>query len=336
MCDPSDNRFFWLITYPRTGSNLLWRILSKDQQPGFLEGRTEYFFFPVTAYRSDSGVYAKNVDDWTDKERQAMKTSYQECFDSLSSSLAKAKAEGKRFFAKEHSSFMVQPPATSRLFFGDENVKEGAWQVNFEGVEEPKYSVESINELVIPESFLSLANPTFLIRHPALVFESQYRARISIEGKEQAKASMPIVPLEMTMRWPRKMYDWYLEYFAKAQPTNTMWPIVLDADDVMTNRDLVRHYATLIGMDSAKLQFTWEPFIPEAMSLREELISKLTVTINASTGVIESKAGLGLDLDTKAQEWKEEFGEEEGKKLEKLVREAMPDYEFMLSRKLKL
>lgn len=132
------------------------------------------------------------------------------------------------------------------------------------------------------------------------------------------------------------MYDWYLEYFTKAQPTNTVWPIVLDADDVMTNPALVRHYATVIGMDPTKLKFAWDPFRPEAISLREELISKLTVTINASKGVIESKAALGLDLDVKAQEWKEEFGDKEGLRLERLVREAMPDYEFMLSRKLRL
>jgi len=201
MSDSNDSGFFWLITYPRTGSNLLWRILSKDQQPGFLEGATEYFFFNPMGFRADSGVYAKNVDDWTDEERQTLKASYQECFDNLASSLTKARAEGKKLFVKEHSSFMVQPPACSRLFFGDENVKEPAWQVKFEAGAEIKYNIESINELVIPESFLSLAQPTFLIRHPALVFESQYRARISIEGKEQAKVATPTVPLEMTMRW---------------------------------------------------------------------------------------------------------------------------------------
>ena len=201
MGEPNDNQFFWLITYPRTGSHLLWRILSKDQQPGFLEGSTEYYFFPQTDYRSTSGIFAKNVDDWTAEESRDMKKILQECFDNLSSSLAKARAEGKTLFVKEHSSFMVQPPATARLFFGDDKVKEPAWKVDFEGGLKPKYSIESINELVIPESFLVLAKPTFLIRHPALVFESQYRARISVEGKEQAKTQTPIVPLEMTMRW---------------------------------------------------------------------------------------------------------------------------------------
>ena len=201
MSEPNDNQFFWLVTYPRTGSHLLWRILSKDQQPGFLEGSTEYYFFPQTDYRSKSGIFAKNSDDWTTEERQTMKKIFQECFDKLSSSLTQARAEGKKLFVKEHSSFMAQPPATSRLFFGDDKVNESAWQVSFEGGVEPKYNIESINELVIPESFLALAKPTFLIRHPALVFESQYRARISVEGKEQAKSLTPIVPLEMTMRW---------------------------------------------------------------------------------------------------------------------------------------
>jgi hypothetical protein len=133
------------------------------------------------------------------------------------------------------------------------------------------------------------------------------------------------------------MYDWYLEYFKKAEPTNTFWPAVLDADDIMTRPELVRRYAALIGMDPTKLKFSWDPATKlEAEGLRESLISKLTITINASAGVIESKAWAGLDLDTKAQEWRVEFGEEEGMKIEKLVRDAMPDYEFMLSRKLTL
>lgn len=175
--------------------------MSKDDQPGFLEGRTEYYFFDAMAHRCDSGIYAKNVDTWTAEEREAMRKHYQECFDSLQSSLVKARKENKKLYAKEHSSFMVQPPASSRLFFGEDNVKEPAWQVNFDSDAEFNYKIESINELVIPESFLAIANPTFLIRHPALVFESQYRARIAIDGKDQAKNVTPSVPLDMTMRW---------------------------------------------------------------------------------------------------------------------------------------
>jgi hypothetical protein len=201
MSDRDDNRLFWLITYPRTGSHLLWRILSKDDQPEFLEGSTEYYFKPAMTHRLESGIYAKSVDNWTTEEKQAMRKSFQDCFDNLKSSLAKAREENKTLFAKEHSSFMIQPPASSRLFFQDRNVKEPAWQLNFDSGTELGHSLESINELVIPENFLSLANPTFLIRHPALVFESQYRARIAIEGKEAAKAIIPSMPLEMTMRW---------------------------------------------------------------------------------------------------------------------------------------
>ena len=43
-----------------------------------------------------------------------------------------------------------------------------------------------------------------------------------------------------------------------------------------------------------------------------------------------------MNLDTKIRQWKVEFGEEEGIKLDKLVRAAMPDYEYMLSRNLTL
>jgi hypothetical protein len=133
------------------------------------------------------------------------------------------------------------------------------------------------------------------------------------------------------------MYDWYIEYLKRERPTNTLWPIVLDADDIMTNPELVRHYAKLIGMDPTKLKFTWAPgTTPKSVGLRETLVGHMTTTINASAGIVEGKTSAGLDLDTKISQWKVEFGEETGIHLEKLVRDAMPDYEFMLSRKLTL
>lgn len=135
----------------------------------------------------------------------------------------------------------------------------------------------------------------------------------------------------------RNMYDWYIEYFKREKPTNTLWPIVLDADDIMTNPELVRHYAKLIGLDPTKLKFTWAPgTTPKLDGAPETMASLMTTTISASAGIVEGKTSAGMDLDTKMSQWKVEFGEEEGIKLDKLVRAAMPDYEYMLSRKLTL
>jgi hypothetical protein len=201
MSTLNNNRLFWLLTYPRTGSHLLWRILNKDEQPEFLEGDTEYYFFDVMTYRVGSGVHAKNVDTWTEEERQALKKIYQNCFDKLQSSVAKAKEENKSLFVKEHCSFMVQPPVNSRVFFGDDNVKEAAWQVKFDSGADLTYTPQSFNGLVIPESFLTMWNPTFLIRHPALAFESQYRARLRIAKATDAKSNAPKMPLERIVRW---------------------------------------------------------------------------------------------------------------------------------------
>jgi hypothetical protein len=201
MSTPNNNRLFWLITYPRVGSHLLWRILNKDEQPGFLEGNTEYYFFEAAMYRFDSGLHGKNVDTWTEEQRHALKKAYQDCFDSLQLSVAKAKEENKSLLAKEHSLFMVQPPVNSRFFFGDDNVKEPAWQVKYNSGTNLSYIPQSINVSVIPESFLSIWNPTFLIRHPALTFESQYRAKLRIDGGNDAKSDTSKMPLERKVRW---------------------------------------------------------------------------------------------------------------------------------------
>lgn len=62
---------------------------------------------------------------------------------------------------------------------------------------------------------------------------------------------------------------------------------------------------------------------------------RMLSTISASSGIITGKTWINLDIDTGAKKWKEEFGEQEGENVERLVRAAMPDYEFMKAKRLR-
>lgn len=59
-------------------------------------------------------------------------------------------------------------------------------------------------------------------------------------------------------------------------------------------------------------------------------------TIMASSGIVEGKSAQYIDIDQEAQKWKVEFGVDEGKKMEGWVRAAMPDYEYLKAKRLKV
>jgi hypothetical protein len=57
-------------------------------------------------------------------------------------------------------------------------------------------------------------------------------------------------------------------------------------------------------------------------------------TLLGSTGVIKDKTPTVVDVAAEAKQWKEEFGEELAYMLETTVRDAMPDYEYLRSRRI--
>lgn len=66
------------------------------------------------------------------------------------------------------------------------------------------------------------------------------------------------------------------------------------------------------------------------------VVLKMLKTLHGSGGIVQGKTSKGLDIATEAEKWKAEFGEENAIELEKIVRANMPDYEYMLARRLQL
>lgn len=63
-------------------------------------------------------------------------------------------------------------------------------------------------------------------------------------------------------------------------------------------------------------------------------IRRMRSTIDGSHGIVQGKTAKGLDMDEEVAKWKAEFGDEGGVKVEKWVRAAMPDYEYMRAKRL--
>ncbi|TKA67664.1 hypothetical protein B0A49_08060 [Cryomyces minteri] len=340
--DTDRGRRFYLITYPRTASNLLVRILNLGEQPNILklEGTGWGYFFLDTHYLSyELQTAGKPLQEWTQSQRRQTMDSFQRGFKEFEKYVATARTEDKMVFVKEHSIFLTEPTALSRFAYGEDSVDETPWVMQPSGYV-PELRRSSLNQTCLPDEFLQTWRPTFLIRHPALVFPSLYRALLDTHRVlEAGPTSDAHLKTLMTMHWTRTLHDWYAE---NVKPTlsesngGVTWPIVVDADDVMTNPETVGRLCEIIGLDSTKLQYAWEPASEEQRAhLPTDDVRRFLSTLLSSSSVQKGKTSHDLDMAVETKKWREEFGEMQGAKLEKWVKDAMPDYEFLKAKRLR-
>ncbi|OAL18133.1 hypothetical protein AYO22_10910 [Fonsecaea multimorphosa] len=319
----------FLLTHPRTASNLVTRILNLDNQPAFKSDMNGYFFLPSVSRRLE--LADRSSEDWTEQERADMNRCLSNCLRTLVDCVAAAEAEGKSVYVKEHLMWMLSPEAEN---LGKRGVPAaGGGQIQ--------------NQTVLPDSLLTKCIPTFLIRHPALVFPSLYRTCVDLEGPEQARKNADgSFRMEMTWRWSRNMWEWYNRQVNDGthargasgddRISGSPWPIILDADDVILHPSVMKRYCQIVGLDPDRCQFEWESATAEEQQSLHAFERRMKSSLLSSTGLIkEGKTAVGLDIEREAQKWKDEFGEEEAEKLRSWVEDAMPDYEYLRERRLK-
>ncbi|KAI0435457.1 hypothetical protein F5Y09DRAFT_293600 [Xylaria sp. FL1042] len=326
---PSQPRRYWLLTMPRTASNLLVRVLNLDEQgvrrPAFHGG---YFFFPSMIARLQ--LYNKQTA-WSPEDRLKIEEGVKKSFDSLQDHIEAAEENGEKIFVKEHISFLNEAHYEQEVMFGTKAGEDTVPNpIAARGFSQSTRS--SLNHTSLPDEFLKTWFPTFLIRHPGMMLPSLYRTAQKVVIYGNRRANDEPYEIETTTQFVRCLYDFYINHFGE----DSQWPIVLDADDVIASPEIVRKYAKLVGLDPEKLMFSWEKASQEKIDKLGAPAKVMLSSINASTGVDKGKMAGDMDIDAEAEKWKAEFGEEGGKKLEKWVRAAMPDYEYLHARRLRL
>jgi hypothetical protein len=103
----------------------------------------------------------------------------------------------------------------------------------------------------------------------------------------------------------------------------------------MLKPEVVVKFSKLLGLDPTKLKFEWQPATDVELGKSNEMARRMLSTLMASSGIMAEKTSSNVDIDTEAKKWKAEFGEEISGHLERLVRAAMPDYEYLKERRLK-
>ncbi|KAF7919111.1 uncharacterized protein EAE98_009431 [Botrytis deweyae] len=316
-----------LLSSPRTASNLLITILNLENQPNiYTTERSKHGYFFFDSFHTRKYLFtadSPHMRDWTQEDRKKSLAAHQSCFETLRDHAIVAESEGKFAYVKEHAAWLINPVALTKFIY-DEEVGEEGWTVKAFGSQTRSIG----NDTLLPDEFLKEWMPTFLIRHPALVIPSFFRARHDVEGLDYARKEWKCWKLDRTMKWSRDLYDWY-----RSQGTEE--PIVLDADDVMTNRDIMVKYAKMIGADPTRLRFSWDVESTEQdWGESTSAWRRMSSTLQSSSGILKGKTSAGLVVEEEVEKWKEEFGNEMAGNLETWVKDAMPHYEHMKAKRL--
>lgn len=285
-------------------------MLSK--QPGYQNSAYKLF---DAGFASLGQLQRGPLSRWPEQDRKALNDEYRKGFDSLQDELADAKKNGNQVLIKEHAILLQEPRKLFERSHGEDQI-EG---LEFFERDAPKSA--RTNPTLLPDSILLSVQPIFQIRHPILMFPSMLRAQLKAMGPTTRPRTV-MVAATLTLSYSRELFDWY------DQQEDAMRPKVVDADDIMKDKAAVRQLCLETGLDPDAVIYEW--------GTREETDHKKGIflsTINASKGIIPSLAAKGLDLETEKEKWKTEFGDEDGEDLAKFVADAMPDYNYLLSRR---
>ncbi|ATY62533.1 hypothetical protein A9K55_008317 [Cordyceps militaris] len=327
-----------LITYPRSASNLLVKVLNLPAQPNVVSvERGGLFFHPAAASMNSAGLLHRPHARWSEAETETLQQKYQSSYDALQSLLDAAEQHGKMAVVREHAPFITSPHAVS-AFLHVSPSDTALWRVEIP----PRYRDAACppglppSLSVLPEEFLLRCQPAFLIRHPALAFPSYYRLAQSFCDGDLARMEKEMVPfaaLSSTLRWTRQLYDWYTAAWT-ALGQEDKKPVIIDADDMLRSPEVVLRFCDAVGLDQEKAQFHWEPLTEEERTALDPVRTKTCGTLHSSSGIARGKSFEGLTMAGEAEKWKAEFGEQIGQRIEGWVRAAMPDYDYLVGKKL--
>ncbi|KAL4750529.1 hypothetical protein BDW72DRAFT_193748 [Aspergillus terricola var. indicus] len=307
----------FFFAHTRTASHVLCRLLSN--QPGWIQ--SNYHFKRAFDFARESFGWGP-LTDVSRQQRQDFEKLLQDGFDEIQLELRSAATEGKVLFLKEHTFYIWEPSRLSQSMWG------GPRGPPFTVVEEgsPLSSAsKKTNPTIFPDSFLKSWKPIFLIRHPALSFESWYRAE---SGARHVDISDKSWAFYTSFQYSRQLYDWFIANTSEQASI----PIVVDADDILEKRSTIEALCSSLGMDTQHILYEWEVIQPPHGASCREL--KFMSEYWNSTSIDTSKTSRGLDMAAKYTRWLDDFGRDVADELWKLVEEAMPDYDYLKSRKI--
>ncbi|KAF5614826.1 sulfotransferase family domain protein [Fusarium sp. NRRL 25303] len=289
----------FLFALNRTCSHVLCRLLSG--QPGWTQ--SNYHFKRAFDFARESFNWGP-INSVSDQQRRDFESLLQEGFDEIQEELKVAKTHNMSMFLKEHTFYVWEPFHRQGSSHSAEDTKT--------------------NPTIFPDKFLLQWRPIFLIRHPALTFESWYRAESAARSIDLADRSWAFYT---TYQYSRQLYDWFLFNVGESSK-----PIVVDADDILDGSPTIKKLCNSLGMDEQHILYKWDTIkAPENAGCRE---LKFMSEYWNSTSIDSSKSSQGINLDVVYRRWADDFGAETAGKLKGIVQESMEDYDYLKSKKI--
>ena len=183
------------------------------------------------------------------------------------------------------------------------------------------------NFTMIPDSLLlaPYTTPIFVIRNPRMAVPSAFRVLKNMGISDGGGRSMALVTTCNV--WSRVLYDYYIE--------RNVIPLVLDADDYLCNHDFVRRICELLGLDSDKARFSWPAITEEEKDKLHPMEFFSAEELFVSTGPDASRTLENMERELELHKQREEFGDS-AKLISELIAYAMPHYEYLWERRVRL
>lgn len=147
--------------------------------------------------------------------------------------------------------------------------------------------------------------------------------RAQLKAMPKCHPSDPRFVALLTLRPSRALFDWYANHPAAYAPK------VIDADDIMKDKEAVRRLCQEIDFAPDAVQYEWETRKEE-----DPVMAAFLSTICASKGIKPGLEARCLDIEAEKAKWVAEFGEKDGEDLARSVYDAMPDYEYLLKQRV--
>ncbi|KIM77505.1 hypothetical protein PILCRDRAFT_825279 [Piloderma croceum F 1598] len=285
----------FIFSHPRTASNLFKRLFENHPDLSI----TDYTFFDAFLYGPEA-LSRRNIA----QRGITPDATYQSCFNKLQKFIADAEAAGKIPFIKEHVYFITDPQTIAANVICLPNGTPRSIinaKPTIEGSAIAKSLSLPANPTVLPNDFLTTFLPVILIRHPAKIVPSYYRASRDVSGATVFDEDFPV---NVSLRWSRLIFDWYEEYYCISEIEQR--PIVIDAEDMINDSHYVAEkFCAMTGLDPKHVQYSWTEVTEAPSPIHERFAS----TLRNSTGIIR-KDQTPIIIEDEAKKWAEEFGEE--------------------------
>ncbi|KAL3461852.1 hypothetical protein BJX64DRAFT_289032 [Aspergillus heterothallicus] len=180
------------------------------------------------------------------------------------------------------------------------------------------------NQTILPDQYLRTWQLTFVITHPVILFPKIYRALHAETNMPQAHRQ-GVAGLYMTYTWHRTLYDW-------ARRRAMYRPVIVETGQLSEEPgQTIFKYYYITGLPVKG------GVIPrrEILEFKERHRAAHGAVVDAVRGVMGRRARSFLDAWIEVEKgcWEAEFGEAAANFIERFVREAMADYEYLYALK---